>query len=120
MATSTNQAWVSVEVKQGSTKVVTPTIVTATDEDTFGSLLEKVGSADLQLQCQTVEKVTIAGKGPTVHIVPLDAPVIVVSLTHETLYLLKAHDINSSTCIKGHCSLHAWLLCTSILKLQHS
>jgi len=38
MAMSTNQAWVSAEVKQGSTTVVTPTIVTATDEDTFGSL----------------------------------------------------------------------------------
>ena len=69
MATSTNQAWVSAEVKQGSTTVVTPTTVTATDEDTFGSLLEKVGSADLQLQSQTVEKVTITGKGPTVHVV---------------------------------------------------
>ena len=65
--------------------MVTPTTVTATDEDTFGSLLEEVGSADLQLQSQIIEKVTIAGKGPTVHVVPLDAPVAVISQTHETL-----------------------------------
>ena len=83
MAMSTNQAWVSAEVKQGSTTVVTPTIVTATDEDTFGSLLEKLGSTDLQLPSQTVEKVTIAGTGPTVHVVPLSASVAVVSQTHE-------------------------------------
>ena len=56
MATSTNQAWVSAEVKQGSTTVVTPTIVTAMDEDTFGSLLVKVGSADLQLQGELLKK----------------------------------------------------------------
>ena len=55
------------------------------DEATFGSLLEKVGSTDLQLQSQTVEKVTIAGKHPTVYVVPLDGPVAVVSQTHETL-----------------------------------
>ena len=55
------------------------------DEDTFSSLLEKLGSADLQLLSQTVEKVTIAGTGPTVHVVPLSAPVAVVSQTHETL-----------------------------------
>ena len=61
------------------------TTILHTDEYTFGSLIENVGSADLQLQCQTVEKVTITGKGPTVHIVPLNALVTVVSLMQETL-----------------------------------
>ena len=37
----------------------------------------------LQLPSQTVEKVTIAGTGPTVHVVPLSASVAVVSQTHE-------------------------------------
>ena len=59
--------------------------MTVMDEDTFSSLLEKLGSADLQLLSQIVEKVTIAGTGPTVHVVPLSAPVAVVSQTHETL-----------------------------------
>jgi len=35
--------------KEVCTTVVTPTIVTATDEDTFGSLLKKLGNADLKL-----------------------------------------------------------------------
>ena len=81
MATSTSQAaqaWVSAEVKQGAATILSPTILTATAEDTFSSLLDKLGS-DLQLQSQTVEKVTIAGTGPTVHVVPMGAPVAVVS-----------------------------------------
>ena len=57
-------AWVSAQVisklRNGtSSTVVAPTILAAADEDTFGSLLEKLGRADLQLQSQTVEKVTI-------------------------------------------------------------
>ena len=52
MATSISQetqAWISAEVKQGASTVLPPTILTANAEDTFGSLLEKLGS-DLQLQ----------------------------------------------------------------------
>ena len=70
--------WVSAEIKQGNATLVTSTILTATDEDTFGFLLEKLGS-DVQMQSQTIEKVAIAGAGPTVHVVPMSAPIAVVS-----------------------------------------
>ena len=54
-----DQLWVSAEVKRGSVVLVSPTVLPATVEDTFGSLLEKVGnsSADdsLELQVETVE-----------------------------------------------------------------
>lgn len=77
-----NQAWVSAEVRQGGAAVLAPTILEATDCDTFGSLLEKLGS---DLERETVEKVTIAGAGPTVHVVPMNAPVAVVSHSYEML-----------------------------------
>ena len=38
----TDQLWVSVEVKWG---LVSPTVLPATVEDTFGSLLDKVGNS---------------------------------------------------------------------------
>ncbi len=75
-----SRVWISAEIRQGSTTILASTILEATDEDTFGSLLEKLGSVDLNLQSDTVEKVTIAGAGgPAGHVVPLNAPVVVVS-----------------------------------------
>ena len=38
----TDQLWVSMEVKRGSAALVLPTVLPATVEDTFGSLLNKV------------------------------------------------------------------------------
>ena len=55
----TDQLWVSAEIKRGSVVLVSPTVLPAIVEDTFGSLLDKVGngSADhsLELQVETVE-----------------------------------------------------------------
>ena len=110
MATSiTNQAWVSAEVKRGSVTLVAPTIVAAKEEDSFASLLEKLGSGDLhtQLQIETVQKVSISGSGPTVHVVPLSAPVAVVS---QTLLCLCQNTITCNLFL----TLSAWLVCTSI------
>ena len=65
--------------------LVSPTVLPATVEDTFGSLLDKVGngSADqsLELQVETVEKITISGAtaSSAVHVVPLNASVLMVS-----------------------------------------
>jgi hypothetical protein len=81
----TDQLWVSAEVKRGSVVLVSPTVLPATVEDTFGSLLDKVGnsSADdsLELQVETVEKIAISGAtaSSAVHVVPLNAPVLMVS-----------------------------------------
>ena len=36
----TDQLWVSAEVKRGSVVLVSPTVLVATVEDTFGSLLD--------------------------------------------------------------------------------
>ena len=74
--------WVSAEVKRGSVVLILPTVLPATAEDTFGSLLEKVASGqslDSELQVETVQKVTISGASSTVHVVPLNAPVLMVS-----------------------------------------
>ena len=38
----TDQLWVSAEVKRGSVVLVSPTVLPATVEDTFDSLLDKV------------------------------------------------------------------------------
>ena len=81
----TDQLWVSAEIKRGSVVLVSPTALPATVEDTFGSLLDKVGngSADqsLELQVETVEKSTISGAtaSSAVHVVPLNTPVLMVS-----------------------------------------
>ena len=81
----TDQLWVSVEVKRGSAALVLPTVLPATVEDTFGSLLNKVenNSADdsLELQAKTVERIAISGATASsgVHVVPLNAPVVMVS-----------------------------------------
>ena len=74
--------WVSAEVKRGSVVLILPTVLPATAEDTFGSLLEKVASGqslDSELQVETVQKVTISEASSTVHVVPLNAPVLMVS-----------------------------------------
>ena len=55
------QVWISAEIRRGSTAVKPSTILEATDEDTFGSLLEKLGSVDLNLQSETVEKANLFG-----------------------------------------------------------
>ena len=80
-----DQLWVSAEVKWGSVVLVSPTVLPATVDDTFGSLLDKVGnsSADdsLELQAETVERIAISGAtaSSAVHVVPLNAPVVMVS-----------------------------------------
>ena len=62
------------------------TVLPSTTKDTFGSLLHKVGNSrldavdSLELQAETVEKITISGAAAsTVHVVPLNAPVLTVS-----------------------------------------
>ena len=79
-----DQLWISAEIKRGSVMLVSPTVLPTTTEDTFGSLLDKVGNSsldqNLELQVETVEKVTISGAAAsTVHVVPLNAPVLTVS-----------------------------------------
>ena len=60
-----DKLWVSAEIKRGSMVLVLPTVLPATAEETFGSLLDKVGggSADqsLELQVETVERIIISG-----------------------------------------------------------
>ena len=67
--------WVSVEVKSGAKVLKPATILSANNEDTFGSLLARVCTT---YQDRTVEKAVIsASKGA--HTVPLNAPVVQVS-----------------------------------------
>ena len=61
----TDQLLVSAEVKRGSVVLVSPTVLPATVEDTFGSLLDKVGNSSeddsLERQVETVERIAISG-----------------------------------------------------------
>ncbi len=81
----TDQLWVSAEVKRGSAVLISPTVLPATVEDTFGSLLDKVGNStaddSLEQQVETVENIAISGAtaSSAVHVVPLNAPVLMVS-----------------------------------------
>ena len=94
-----DQLWVSIEIKRGSTVLVSPTIYQATNQETFGSLLGQVGSGtsdqhlEQLLQVETVEKVTISGAASVVHVVPLSAPVQMVGPTY--IYLLYSVDVCS-------------------------
>ena len=47
------------EVKWGSVVKVTPTVLPAMDEDTFGSLLDDLGNGDAELQCNEIFESTI-------------------------------------------------------------
>lgn len=81
-----SKLWVSVAAKRGSTTLVSPTVLEASDEYTYGSLLEKLSEVGkvggLELQSKTLGKVTISGPETTAEklVVPLNAPVIMVSL----------------------------------------
>ena len=75
-----DQLWVSVEVKHGSVVLVSQTVHQTTNGDTFGSLLDKMATLEHStLQVETDEKVTISGPTSGVHVVPLSAPVQMVS-----------------------------------------
>ena len=72
---ATLSAWLSVLVKRGLEIVKPRTVVKCLREDTFGSLLEKLDVTNV-----SVEKVQIASNEKftdPVHVVPLDAPVII-------------------------------------------
>ena len=70
---------VSTKVKRGSVVLISPTVLPATVEDTFGSFSDKVASGQ-SLNCELqVEKVIISGASSTIHVIPLNTPVVTVS-----------------------------------------
>ena len=74
----------------------------STSGDTFGSLLYKVGNSrldeSLELQAETVEVTVSGGAVSTVHVVPLNAPVLSCversrQYKHETLKIIRVHHV---------------------------